>query len=231
MTRTLSAENYSALQQGRLLAKDFIWFQVKDRDSGDAVYDGYWSDVGTTTAAVIDPNTGGSTNRQFFGAGGLISVSAIPLVSNLTVQNVTITLSHVADRVNDLVRTYECKQGRVEIFRGLFDPETRQLVAPAAPRFVGFIDDIQIKTPAENGSDGGVVITCNSHTQELTRANTETRSDASQQARAPGDDFYADTTVVGGWQFFWGRASGSAVSTGQAAPTSLGALIASKVKL
>jgi hypothetical protein len=216
VTRSLSAENYTALQQGRLLARDFIWFQVKDRDSGDAVYDGYWSDVGTITAAVIDPNTGGSTNRQFFGAGGLISVSAIALMSNLTVQNATITLSQVADRVNDLVRTHECKRGIVQIFRGLFDPETRQLVAPAVSRFVGEIDNIDIKTP-EEGGQGSVVITCNSHTQELTRANTETRSDASQQARAPGDDFYADTTVVGGWNFFWGRASGTAQS-GAAAP-------------
>lgn len=231
MTRTLSAENNAALQARKLLARDFLWFQVKNRDNGDPVYDGYWSDVGTITASVIDPNTGGATSRQWFGAGALISISAIPLVSNLTVQNVTVTLSQVVDRVNDLVRTYECKQGRVEIFRGLFDPETRQLVAPAAPRFVGFIDDIQIKTPAENGSGGGVVITCNSHTQELTRANTETRSDASQQARAPGDDFYADTTVVGGWQFFWGRASGSATSTGTAAPTSIGALVVSQLKL
>lgn len=216
MTRSLSAENYTALQQRKLLARDFIWFQVKNRNNGDPVYDGYWSDVGTITASVIDPNTGGATSRQWFGVGALISISAIPLVSNLTVQNVTVTLSKVADRVNDLVRTYECKQGRVEIFRGLFDPETRQLVAPAAPRFVGFIDDIQIKTP-EEGGEGSVVLTCNSHTQELTRTNTETRSDASQQARAPGDDFYADTAVVGGWQFFWGRASGTA--TGAPAPS------------
>lgn len=228
--RTDSAENVAASQARELVARDFIWFQVKNRDNGDPVYDGYWSDVGTTIASVIDPNTSGPTDRQFFGAGGLISISAIPLVSNLTVQNVTVTLSQVADRVNDLVRTYECKQGRVEIFRARYDKDTRLQVAPARPRFVGFIDDIQIKTP-EEGGEGAVVITCNSHTQELTRTNTETRSDASQQARAPGDDFYADTGVVGGWQFFWGRASGSAVNSGQAAPTSLGSFIASKVRL
>lgn len=227
--RTDSAENVTASQARELVARDFIWFQVKNRNNGDPVYDGYWSDVGTTIASVIDPNTGGPTDRQFFGAGGLISISAIPLVSNLTVQNVTVTLSQVADRVNDLVRTYECKQGRVEIFRARYDPETRLQVAPARPRFVGFIDDIQIKTP-EEGGQGAVVITCNSHTQELTRTNTETRSDASQQVRAPGDDFYADTAVVGGWQFFWGRASGTAQSGAAAAPTSIGGAIMQALK-
>jgi hypothetical protein len=208
--RSDSEENVAASQDRRLLARDFIWFQVKDRTSGDPVFDGYWSDVGTITAPVIDPNTGGSTERTWFGAGGLISISPITLVSNLTVQNVTVTLSQVADRVNDLVRSYECKQGRVEIFRGRFDPDTRLLVAPARSRFVGFIDDIQIRTP-EEGGDGAVTLTCTSHTQELTRTNSETRSHASQLARTAPlyDDFYVDTTVVGGWQFFWGRTNGT----------------------
>ena len=76
-------------------------------------------------------------------------------MSNLTVQNITVTLSQVADRVNDLVRGYECKQGRVEIYRGLFDPATRTMVAPAEPRFVGTIDEAPITTPNE-GESGDV---------------------------------------------------------------------------
>jgi hypothetical protein len=209
MTRTVSSEVYTALQARSLELRDFLWLQVKDRTTGAAVTDGYWSDVGQTTVDVIDPETGGSTSRTFFGAGSLIQISDIPLVSNLTVQNVTITLAQCADRVNDLVRTYECKQGKVQIFRGIYDSATQTLVAPAPPRFVGFIDDIDILTPKED-EDGSVTLTCISHTQEMTRANSDTRSDASQKVRAAGDDFYADTTVVGGWQFFWGKASGTA---------------------
>jgi hypothetical protein len=208
MTRSVSAENYAALQARRLVARDFLWFTVKDRTSGDPVFDGYWSDVGTYTADVVDPETGGTTSRQYFGSGTLISISDIPIVSNLTVQNLTITLSQVADRVNDLIRTYECKQGRVEVHRGLFDPNTRALVAPATPRFVGYIDTIDIQTPKEN-SDGGVVISCTSHTQELTRANADTRSDASQRLRSATDNFYQDTAVVGSWQIFWGTNGGT----------------------
>lgn len=210
MTRSTSAENFAALQARRLVARDFLWLEVKDRNSGAPVFDGYWSDVGTITASVIDPETGGSTSRTFVGAGGLISISDIPLVSNLTVQNVTITLSQVADRVNDLVRTYECKQGKVQVFRGLFDPESRVMVAPAESRFVGFIDDLPIRTPKE-GENGGIVLTCTSHTQELTRSNSDTRSHASQLTRTAPlyDDFYIDVGVVGTWQHFWGRASGA----------------------
>lgn len=212
MTRTLSAENYAALQGRTLVARDFIWFVVRSRVDNSPVTDGYWSDVGTITASVIDPETGGTTSRTWFGADGLIQISDIPLVSTLTVQQVMVTLSQVSDRINDLVRTYDCKQGRVEIFRGMFDPLTRVMVGPAFPRFVGYIDEAPIKTPRENEL-GDVTLTCTSHTQEMTRANSDTRSDASQKIRSATDNFYQDTAVVGTWQHFWGRASGVVISS------------------
>lgn len=206
MTRSLSSENYDALQQRRLQARDFIWFVVRNRSDGSPVEDGYWSDVGSITADVINPDTGGTQSRSFFGAAGLISISDIPLVSTLTVQNVTVTLSQVSDRINDLVRFYDCKQGRVEIFRGLFDGRTQ--VGPAFPRFVGFIDEAPITTPKEGGS-GDVTLTCTSNTQEMTRSNPDTRSDASQRLRSATDNFFQDASVVGTWQQFWGKANGT----------------------
>ena len=205
--RSLPTATYDALAQRILMPRDFIWFQVRDRNTGAAVYDAYWSDIGTIDAQIINPDTGGAETRTFYGAGGLIQISDISLVSSLTVQNITVTLSQVADRVNDLVRGYDCKQGRIEVYRGLFDPASRTMVAPAAPRFVGTIDEAPITTPKE-GDSGDVTLTCTSNTIELTRMNPETRSDASQQIRAPGDAFFADVAVVGTWQHFWGRAGG-----------------------
>ncbi len=214
MTRSLSSENFAALQARQLVARDFIWFIVRDRTSGDPVTDGYWSDVGTITCDVVDPETGGTQSREFFGASGLISISDIPLVSSLTVQNVTIELAQVSSRVNDLVRTYDCKQGTVQIFRGLFDPATRTMVGPAYPRFYGYIDQSPITTPAEN-IEGNVALTCTSNTQELMRSNSDTRSDPSQRLRSGTDNFYQDTAVVGTWQMFWGKASGPVPSAAQ----------------
>jgi hypothetical protein len=207
MTRSLSAENLAALQARSLVARDFVWFVVRDRGTGADVTDGYWSDVGTFTADIIDPDTGSTVTRTWAGADGLISISDIPLVSTLTVQHVTITLSQISDRINNLVRTYDCKQGRVEIYRGLFDPVSRAMVGPAFPRFIGFIDEAPINTPKE-GDQGDVTLTCTSHTQEMTRANSDTRSDVSQRLRSATDDFFADAAVVGTWQQFWGRFGG-----------------------
>ncbi len=207
MTRTLSAENFDALKRGSLIARDFIWFIVRDLETGTPVTDGYWSDDHDIVAAVIDPETGDSVERSFAAAGGLIQISDIPLVSTLTVQQVTITLSAVSDRINDLVRGYDCKQGKVEIFRGLLDLDSRLLVAPAFPRFVGFIDEAPINTPVEN-EQGDVVLTCTSHAQEITRANIDTRSDVSQRRRSPSDNCFQDVAVVGGWSINWGKDSG-----------------------
>jgi hypothetical protein len=206
--RDLSAANYDALQKRILLPRDFIWFVVRDRTTGAAVTDGYWSDIGSIDAQLVDPDTGGTVTRTFAGAGSLIQISDIPLVSTLTVQNISVTLSQVADRVNNLVRAYDCKQGRVEIYRGLFDPASRTMVAPAVPRFVGTIDEAPIHTPKE-GESGDVTLSCTSNTVELTRSNPDTRSDASQRLRSATDNFLQDTAVVGNWQNFWGRASGA----------------------
>lgn len=207
MTRSISSENYTALQQRELVARDFIWFVVRDRDDGSPVTDGYWSGTGQITADVVDPETGGTSSRTFFGAYGLIQISDVPLVSTLTVQNVTVTLSQVSDRINDLVRTYDCKQGQVQIFRGLFDPVSREMVGPATPRFAGFIDEAPIRTPKE-GEAGDVTLTCTSHTQEMTRSNTDTRSDVSQRLRSATDNFFADAAVIGSWVQFWAKEGG-----------------------
>lgn len=205
--RTVSEENAAALAAKRLVPRDFLWIVARNRSTGAPVPDGMWSDVGSFTGQVISPDTGAPVTRSFVGAGTLVEMSAIPCVSNITVQTVTIRLSQVSDHVNTLVRTYDCKQAKVEVFRGLFDPDTRELVAPAMPRFVGFVDRIEITTPAEN-EEGSVVLTCVSHTQEMTRSNPDTRSDASQRLRSETDNFYQDTTTIADVEIWWGKASG-----------------------
>lgn len=211
MTRSIDppghSENYVLLQGRRLVPRDFVWFVVRDFETGDPIEDGYWSDVGAIDADVINPDSGAVETRTFAAAGGLIKISDIPYVSNLTVQTVQITLSQVATRVNNLLRGYDCKQGKVQIFRGLFDPDTMAMKGPAFPRFAGTIDQAPIKTPAA-GEEGDVTLTCTGNTLELTRANSDTRSDASQRLRQADDDFYADTATVSDWEIYWGKSSG-----------------------
>lgn len=207
MARIISAANQNALDASALVSRDFLWMVARNRSDNTPETVGFWSDVDDVTAEVLDPDTGFAVSRDFYGSGTLISIDPIPLVSNLTVQTVTVRLSQLDELVEQAVRDYDCKQARIEIHRGLFSPATRKMVAPAECRFVGFIDLIQIKTPSEN-EVGGVEITCSSHTQELLRSNPDTRSHESQILRSATDNFFQDAATVGEWEHFWGRKNG-----------------------
>ena len=214
--RAISIENQAALAARRLVARDFLWFVARDRSTGDPVNVGFWSDLENVSAFVINPDTGLPVTRSFYGAGGLISIDDIPAVSVLQVQDVHVRMSQLDEMVANAVRLYDIKQARVEIHRGLFDPETRNMVAPAIVRFVGFVNKVEIHTGAEN-EDGSVNITCVSHTQEMTRSNPANRSHEDQLTRNPTDTFFIDAAVVSEWDLDWGAVRGV-----QKAPVSKG---------
>jgi uncharacterized Ntn-hydrolase superfamily protein len=202
--QTIAAANQTALEARGLLPRDFLWITARVRATSADYSEGYWSDAGTISAAVYNPDTSLEETRSWKGAGQLIEIGPIARVSNLTVQNVDITFNHLDDSINDLHRLYDLRQAKIEIYRGYLDPDTRQLVAAAEPRFLGFVDEAENTTPAEGG-EGSFVIKCVSHTQEFTRSNHEKRSDASQKLRSATDNFYQDTATVGEWELFWGK--------------------------
>jgi hypothetical protein len=201
----------AALANRTVVARDFLWIEGRTRDTGAAVSHGLWSDVGDVSAQVINPETNAAVTRNFEGAGALVQISDIPAVSSLTVQDVTIDLSQIAAQTEQIVRTYEARQAKVQIFRGFFDPATRALIDPAQCRFFGFVDKVEIVTPKE-GETGSACFTCVSHTQEMTRSNPDTRSHDSQKLRLSTDTFYRDTAGAGSWEIFWGRYKTTSVS-------------------
>lgn len=203
----------SAIAKRTVAARDFLWIVAKDpSDDYNPVSVGFWSDLANVTASVIDPDTGSSVSRAFYGAGSLIAISDIPSVAQISTDKITIDMSQLHEEVEKAVRLYYIKQARVEIFRGYVDPKSGQLVAPAEARFVGYIDHVEIITPSEN-EEGSVRIEVANHSTELLRSNPATRSHEDQQLRYPGDDFFIDAAVVGEWgPFQWGpkQVSGNA---------------------
>lgn len=200
--RQISAANQQALLQRAVVPRDFLWIIAKDpANDYEPIAVGFWSDLANVTAQVYNPDTRTPETRAWVGAGNLISISDIPAVSHISVENVTIDMSPLAEAVEQVVRGYHVKQARVEIFRGLLDPISGQLVAPAEPRFVGYVDEVEIVT----GDESVARLTCTSHSQELLRSNPATRSHEDQVLRAPGDNFFIDAAVVGDWgPFQWG---------------------------
>lgn len=205
--RNVSPQNQALLESRSVVARDFIWFTVRNRQTNAPISEGIWSGLGNVNAQVYEPDLGIAVTRPFNGTGTLVSVSNIPLVSNLTVQNIEIDASQVSSDIERIVRDYDCQQGRVEVYRGFFSPDTMKQLAPAENRFIGFIDTIEINTPSEGGY-GGVVFNCVSHMQEITRANAETRSTAYQHMRQANDDFFVDAETAPQWEVWWGSEKG-----------------------
>lgn len=205
--RILHEDVEAALEARELVARDFLTVWPKNRSTGAEQEKGYWSGAGNVSAEVINPLTGSVTTRNYRGAGSLIAISDIPLVSNITVQRISIQISHIDTDVMEALRTYDLRQARVQIHRGLFNPSTRVLVQAAVPRFLGFVDGAPLETPSEN-EEGSFVLECVSHTQEMLRSNPDVRSDESQKRRNATDNFDQDTAVVGEWEIRWGSKSG-----------------------
>lgn len=202
---SLDSAEITALQQPVIDARNFVWITARERESPFAAYNfGFWSDGGPFTGNVKDALTGSTVSRSFAG-GGLVSVGSIPRTSDLAVRRVEVVLSAIDSDAEAAFRTYSIRQAPIQIYRGLFTPGTFNLVAPAKPAFLGFVDEAPVITPAEGGA-ARVTLRCVSHTVELTRKNPAVRSHESQQARAPGDDCYKDVGTVGDWEVPWGEA-------------------------
>ena len=203
MAREIPAATQALLEGGTLVLRDFLRITARRRDDGTPVSECFWSDLGDVNVPVIDPKTRLPVSYDFKGVGSLIAMDPIPMVSNLTVQSLSIQFSQLEDRINELLRTYDLRQAAVEVWRGEFDPATMRMLEPAEARFVGYVDGAPVNTPPE-GEAGEITLECVSSAQELTRSNPDVRSHESQQLRAPGDDFYKDVSSVDKIVIFWG---------------------------
>jgi hypothetical protein len=203
--RFLDAAELAAIQSRNVVARDLIWITARIVGGGQQSY-GFSNQVRNVEMSVLDGRTGAVTNRTFYGVGGAFKIGPIPLTADIMVRTVEIDLPAIDSVVAEMVRGHDIRGAPLQIYRAYFDPDTRAQLAPAKPRFVGFVDGAPIETPAAGGT-GRVRIKCVSTTRELTRANPDVRSHESQLARTGGaDDFYIDVAVVGDWELFWGQA-------------------------
>lgn len=208
--KSLLPGNTTAVSGTVLLPRDFLEITVKNRSTGASVVERLWSDTWDNfSASVRDPDTGGTGTYTWRGAYGLVDMDPIPRVSSIEVQRIDIRLLAFGSVTDEILRTYDPTLAPVRIWRGWLGKNTRKMAAAAEVRFLGFIDEISIPTLAE-GEQGWATITCVSRTQEATRFNPDTRSDASQQKRSASDTFFRDAVNVGNWTIYWGQKKESA---------------------
>jgi hypothetical protein len=202
--RALTPEETAALASRRLRARNLVWITAKDRVTEAAQSIGFWDDVGTVSMQVRDALAGLVVARTFIGAGGLLGVEDVPLTSDLAIHEVSLTLSQIDATVAQTVRGYDPRLGPIQVYRGLFNPDTHALVAPARCRFVGFVDAIDIVDPSDK-REGRIEIRAVSQLREMTRSNPSMGSDEDQKARSSGDRFFRYAGAVSEWSVAWGQ--------------------------
>ena len=217
--KTYTAPNIAAIADRALIPRDFLSITVRDASTDAPTTLNFWSDAAEITVAVFNPDTGSNENRTFKGVGSLIEIGPIAHVSNLTVQTVSMTFSGLTQDANDFFRTENARQAKVEMWRGWFNTDTRVILDAAEPHFFGVVDSIESVTP-EEGGEATIELNCVS-SQELTRSNPDTRSDASQRLRNAADEFYLDAAAVGEWNLFWGQKAGK-LTTAEVDPNANG---------
>lgn len=201
--RSLDPDVVAGLQTGRFARRNLIWITAKDRSTGDPHSAGFWNGEETVGIPVIDADTGSSVTRTFKATGGLISLGPVVLTADLTIRTAEARLSPLNSDANQYLRGYDLRLAPIQWYRAIFDLETWELVAEGFARFVGFVEKAPITTPAAGG-DAEAVLSCVSHTAELTRANPDVRSHQSQQRRG-GDGFYRYVDTMADRTVWWGQ--------------------------
>ena len=205
--KDFTSDELAGYAQRALIIRDLVYVTPRDFDTGERADFGFWSGTGDVSFDVVDGLTLGTVARDFTGGGSLLAVGDIPVSDSLSVISTQVSLSPLNTDVESAVRSYDMRYAPVQIYRALFsNANPRALVAPARCRFAGFVNTLQLSTPTVGGS-AGAVLNCVGCTNELTRANTQLRSDESQQERHAGDRFFRWVSATGQVQVAWGQST------------------------
>ncbi|WP_370303552.1 hypothetical protein [Pseudooceanicola sp.] len=180
-----------------LLARVLVWMVAKDRSTGDPEAIGFWSGDDHQ-----DFSIGGDT-RTYYGAGALIEMGPLQSETGLNVRSHSVTFSPIAPEVQQVIRGYDPRLAPAEMHIAYFDQLTHSLLAEPVRVFRGFVNTVNVVTPAiGGGATAEVEFVSSAHS--LTRTLARKKSHASLDARAAGDTFRQYASVTGTVQCIWG---------------------------
>lgn len=217
MVRVLDAATQGAVRdRSRIFPRDFVGCTVKD-EAGEPVFFGFTNFGEDVVTNVVDIETGSTVSRTFYGDNAPIqSMDPIPLKIGLEVDTTQVVLNQIHPIVQLMARGHDCRNAKVQIWRGYLDPVSMLLVAAPRSRRVGQINGLPIVTPAVGGQ-GSITLKVVSHTRELTRTNPAKKSDETYRLRS-GDRFGQYAGTAGQWEIWWGELKSSQESPATQAP-------------
>lgn len=200
------SETITALQSGALVLRDFLTVDGKTL-GGSAQLFGYWTGEDNAAVNVVPVGGGAPVNRIFMGGGTLLEVPQIVDAIGMEARSVTFGLDHISDAVlspMDMVYGHNVRVARVELHRGVFDPDTWNLVANPHLLFAGRVDGASVDDAAAGG-EGGLGLEAIGNSIDLTKTNPAMESDEQQKLRA-GDRFRRHGDTAAQLSRWWGQA-------------------------
>ena len=207
--KNLSQPEIDALQKNHVQLRHFMWIGVRNRQDASVSHIGFWSGTMAVEAECQPVYSDTPVMRKWLAMGVIVEINPIIHTIGISVQPLSVSLSNLPVSAEYILRRDDLRQGKFELYVGIFDPDTARLVAPARSLFNGYIDHIEVKTTPEGArgepANSAMVLTCVSEMQEAYRDNFAKRSDGFQRLRGANDGFRQDVAVVGDWAIHWGQ--------------------------
>jgi hypothetical protein len=205
MVRPLDVATQGAIRdRSRIIPRDFVLFTITENETVSRFgFTNIGEDVITN---VVVNGVGAVESHTFYGDNASIqAMDAIPLKIGLSVDTVQLKLNPLHPVVQLMARGHEIglRTARVQVFRGLLDPNSMLLVGNPRSRMLGQVNGAP-ETVAAAGGQSVRTIKIVSHTREMTRTNSAKKSDETYRQRN-GDRFgrYAGTAAQ--WELWWGE--------------------------
>lgn len=183
--RSLDAPTLAALDAGHFAVRAMVLFDLPGGRFGmfDDQFDVAWD---------------GDT---YTGAAGRFRLDLPAGASDMSVRNLTVTISSLDSAALAWVQSQEYHQRPMFAALAFLATETPQIVA-VKRWFVGYVD--QVRWQERLNGEGRLVVSCESTSRELDRSGARTRSDADQRAMDPDDMFFEHTVGAIATDVEWG---------------------------
>lgn len=199
------AETIAALESGILVLRDF-WTAYGRTLGGVAKTFAFWTGEDNVAVNVVPAGSATPVSRQFVGGGTLLEVPPIVDVIGIEARSHAFGFDHISEAAGgplDMVFGNDIRVARVELHRGVFDPETWNLVSTPHLLFAGRVDGADVNDAAAGG-EGGLSVRAVLGSVDLTKTNPAMESDEQQRLRGDGLRRYGDTAAsIERW---WGQA-------------------------
>ena len=182
--------------RGGIVSRVLIWFSARNRSTNAVETMGLW------TGADHETFTINAVSRLYYGAGNVVELPQLTFQAGLAVRIHRLGLSPLTPEVMQLIRGYDVRFAPVEIHRALYSTDTRLLIEEPHRLLTGFIDEVDLGTPAVGGTSSCVLGIATS-ARVLTQNLALKKSDETQRLRS-GDRIRRWGDVSGSVEVWWG---------------------------